>query len=308
MLYMFQEAVFRQRSALSLLLKTDPLKRVYAPYHFHLNATTVPLTAMLPALHVNGTQALEHTTQEYRKNLHDRFLLPDDRSIFRKVLALYSNRSYGPKHLINPHEGLNEPDVDGGGLVALVHGKYAYHHYMQDDFDDNIWGCAYRSLQTLCSWFWLQGYTERTYPMHREIQEALVAMGDKEEPFIGSKEWIGSMEVSYCLGHLYDVTCKTLHCSTGADLAYKGRELYTHFVEEGTPIMIGGGVYAHSIVGVKYNEQTGGVRFLIVDPHFVGNDNLKTVQNKGWVGWKGPDFWNAYAHYNLCMPLRPRVV
>ena len=68
---------------------------------------------------------------EYRKNLHERFLLPQDRAIFRKVLSVFSPQSYGPHHLINPHVGLNEPDVDGGGVVALVHGKYAYHHYMQ---------------------------------------------------------------------------------------------------------------------------------------------------------------------------------
>ena len=133
-------------------------------------------------------------------------------------------------------------------------------------------------------------------------------MGDKEEKFVGSKEWIGSMEVSYVLDQLYGVTSRTLHCSTGADLAYKGRELYNHFVGEGTPIMIGGGVLAHSIVGVKYNEHTGATRFLIVDPHFTGKDQLKTVQSKGWVGWKGPEFWNQTAHYNLCMPLRPKVI
>ena len=133
-------------------------------------------------------------------------------------------------------------------------------------------------------------------------------IGDKDERFVGSKDWIGSMEVSYTLEQLYGVTSRTLHCSTGADLAYKGRDLYNHFVEEGTPIMIGGGVLAHSIVGVKYNEQTGATRFLIVDPHFTGKDQLKTIQSKGWVGWKGPDFWNQSAHYNLCMPLRPKVV
>ena len=94
----------------------------------------------------------------------------------------------------------------------MVVGWYAYHHYMQDRFDDNVrqctvcvtgsvcmfvyvyihvcvcvcvcysitvllstfmqgWGCAYRSLQTLCSWFRFQGYTDGSVPAHREIQE-----------------------------------------------------------------------------------------------------------------------------------------
>lgn len=42
---------------------------------------------------------------------------------------------------------------------------------MQDNFDDNMWGCAYRSLQTLCSWFILQGYTTKPVPTHSQIQQ-----------------------------------------------------------------------------------------------------------------------------------------
>lgn len=45
-----------------------------------------------------------------------------------------------------------------GGVIALVRGKYEYYHYCQNKMDDNGWGCAYRSLQTLASWFKLQGW------------------------------------------------------------------------------------------------------------------------------------------------------
>lgn len=57
----------------------------------------------------------------------------------------------------------------------------------QDKFDDSGWGCAYRSLQTICSWFARQHYTARAPPSHREVQAALVSMGDKEASFIGSR-------------------------------------------------------------------------------------------------------------------------
>ena len=57
------------------------------------------------------------------------------------------------------------------GEEYLVKGTYAYHHYMQDRFDDNKWGCAYRSLQTLVSWLRFQGYTEKPVPNHSEIQQ-----------------------------------------------------------------------------------------------------------------------------------------
>ena len=45
---------------------------------------------------------------------------------------------------------------------------------MQDRFDDNQWGCAYRSLQTLISWFRFQGYTDKCIPDHRQIQQVTV--------------------------------------------------------------------------------------------------------------------------------------
>lgn len=70
---------------------------------------------------------------------------------------------------------------------------------MQDNFDDSGWGCAYRSLQTLCSWFRLQGYTEHPVPSHEAIQKYLVKIGDKPASFVNSRQWIGSTEVSMCL-------------------------------------------------------------------------------------------------------------
>jgi len=58
-----------------------------------------------------------------------------------------------------------------GAKVYQVSGHYAYHHYMQDGYDDSGWGCAYRSLQTIVSWLRLQGYTDKCIPSHSEIQQ-----------------------------------------------------------------------------------------------------------------------------------------
>ena len=41
----------------------------------------------------------------------------------------------GP-YLLNPHEGLHHPLP--AAAAATVWGWYAYHHYMQDRFDDNV--------------------------------------------------------------------------------------------------------------------------------------------------------------------------
>ena len=116
------------------------------------------------------------------------------------------------------------------------------------------------------------------------------------------------MEVGYCLDHLLGVTSRFMSVSSGGELTSKARELVEHFKTEGTPVMIGGGVLAHTILGVAFDNVKGDEKFLILDPHYTGGEDLKIIQDKGWCGWKGPDFWDKTAFYNLCMPLRPQGV
>lgn len=245
----------------------------------------------------------EHLTAT-RRELHQQFGIPTFRPVFRRANN-YQFDVASSSLLTNPHVGLKSTVV--GGKQSLVHGKYTYHHYMQDQFNDDGWGCAYRSLQTLCSWFRLQGYSEHPIPSHEAIQKYLVKVGDKPKTFVNSRQWIGSTEVSMCLNGFMNVDSRIMHVSSGAELASKGSELAYHFDSQGTPIMIGGGVLAHTILGVDFNSNTGELKFLILDPHFTGADDLSVVQNKGWCGWKGTNFWDKASYYNLCMPLKPMI-
>lgn len=105
-------------------------------------------------------------------------------------------------------------ETDANFIVRSVSGHYTYHHYLQDRFNDRGWGCAYRSLQTLCSWLALNGHidadiSEQIPPAHRRVQQVLVDIGDKPASLVGSREWIGSMEVGFYL----DTALKVDHCS-----------------------------------------------------------------------------------------------
>ena len=271
------------------------------PYHFNPYDMSHTVTVLYPEESLDSQVFNDEILKGCREALHTRYIVMDSCPTFRKTLDIfYQQKTVGP-YLVNTHIGLPPSGVTDGSL-AIVKGKYAYHHYMQDNFNDDGWGCAYRSLQTLCSWFLLQGYTKRQVPNHSEIQEALVALGDKPKKFVGSKQWIGSFEVSMCLEHFLGVTSKIMHVNSGSELGYKGRELIKHFEEQGTPVMIGGGVLAHTILGIHFSEQTGEIKFLILDPHYTGGENLKLIQDKGWCGWKGTNFWDQTAHYNMCLP------
>lgn len=275
----------------------DPGTRVYnsfpRPFVSHF------LSAVYPS------DQRDDQLRETRQKIHLSNFLPLDRPYVRKSnqLTLPEERNSG--HLLNPHNGLPASGVKPPFTTSIVKGYYAYHHYMQDHIDDSGWGCAYRSLQTIVSWFRLQGYFQSAVPTHTEIQEALVACGDKPASFVGSNKWIGSNEVGFVLNQLFGVTCKMLFVSSGAELSSKGRELEHHFKTQGTPVMIGGGVLAHTILGVCFNEKSGDIRFLILDPHYTGAEDMAVVQKKGWCGWKAGTFWDKNAFYNLCLPQRP---
>ncbi|CAG2105547.1 unnamed protein product, partial [Medioppia subpectinata] len=212
-----------------------------------------------------------HLKPVFRKS--NRFLLDNEKPKTDYLTSVHID------YLTSVHIGLKDSGTKSGQIYC-VYGDYTYHHYMQDRIDDNGWGCAYRSLQTIISWFRHQSYIDKPVPNHTEIQQALVDVGDKNPSFVGSRLWIGSQEVSYVLSHLYEITSKIMFVSSGAELANKGRELANHFSTNGTPIMIGGGVLAHTIIGVDFSEATGELKFLILDPHYTGGEDLNVIQKK----------------------------
>lgn len=85
----------------------------------------------------------------------------------------------------------------------------------------------------------LQGYSEIPIPSHRKIQQCLVDIGDKPSSFIGSKQWIGSTEVSFVLQTLLNIETKILCASSGEEMLALIPQLADHFDTHGTPVMIG---------------------------------------------------------------------
>ncbi len=277
-------------------------------------------------------EADESALQSLRAAAHATLGLPTDRPLLRVANAISFDTSTSTNNnnkenltasgaaskqtrLQNVHLNISGSGVKGGSQ-HLVRGNYDYYHYMQDKFDDSGWGCAYRSLQTLCSWFQRQHYTSRAPPGHREIQSTLAALGDKPAEFIGSKQWIGAIELGFVLDTLLGISCKVITVASGDEMPSKAREIAAHFDTQGTPIMIGGGVLAYTLLGVDYNTETGECAFLILDPHFTGADEIGKITSGQWVAWKklgdkaaaGGELFVPGAFYNLLCPQRPNTV
>ncbi|KAL5672060.1 hypothetical protein ACJX0J_016366, partial [Zea mays] len=212
------------------------------PFHFIPSGWHVPVTAIYNTRYGET----EERQSELRKELHLRLGLPLDRPLLRISNALTfggmgrrkkSMPRSGSSLLRDIHRELPSSGVSGG-VMSLIDGSYEYYHYLHDGIDDNGWGCAYRSLQTIVSWYRLQQYSSIDVPSHREIQQVLVEIGDKDPSFIGSCEWIGAIELSFVLDKLLGVSCKVINVRSGDELPEKCRELARHFETQGTPVMI----------------------------------------------------------------------
>ncbi|XP_078071175.1 ufm1-specific protease 2-like [Mustelus asterias] len=268
-------------------------------FHFELPETTTLTTIIYPA----GYK--EEDLEPQRKELHNALGLENKPFLRRPMTFNFPSDDLVNKHLRNVHKFIPTPDPEEF-QVYVVHGSYTYHHYLQDDINDNGWGCAYRSLQTIISWFNYQGYINVPIPTHEKIQQMLVTAGDKGLSIVGSTEWIGSFEIRSVL-NLLGITSKIISVRAGSEMALSARELAEHFEVQGTPVMIGGEPLAHTLIGVAWNEDTGTVKFLILDAHYTGEDDWASIVERA-VEWKGEEFWDQMEPYNICLPQRPQGV
>jgi hypothetical protein len=264
----------------------------------------------------------EETLQKHaiaeRERLHDRFYFSTSRPFLRAQNAIDpsligSSSSLqvtdDSMKLRNVHLNCGAATGVDGGRVHLVKGDYTYYHYLQDGFSDDGWGCAYRSLQTLVSHAQSAGLATCTIPTHAQIQQSLVECGDKPQSFVGGDTWIGAFELSLVMRKWCGVSCRVLNVSSGRDMDDYARQLAAHFDQHGTPVMIGGGVLAYTLLGICFNESSGAVSYLILDPHYTGRDEIGPVIKGNWCAWKKREkvFLNN-EFYNLCMPLLPKCV
>ncbi|GLC50821.1 hypothetical protein PLESTB_000435800 [Pleodorina starrii] len=313
------------QAAQRVLEKQDGKVLPVRAHHFLPPGVGHHLTVLYPAL-LDDPERNDDRLVAARQRLHALLGLPPNRPLLRSANALDLAAAAGGEEggggggggavarLRDVHVGLAAPGI--GGTVALIQGSYEYCHYLQDRFNDSGWGCAYRSLQTICSWFRLQKYTSKPIPSHKTIQQVLARLGDKPPSFVGSSNWIGAIELSYILDDYLGVTSKFLTVNRGADIPSHARELAAHFATVGSPVMIGGGVLAYTLLGVQFNELTGEAAFLILDPHYTGGEDLKRIQQGTWIGWKRPGdnaaaggpLFVEDAFYNFLLPQRPNTV
>lgn len=275
---------------------------IFTTFHFKPFKYHDVISLSFP-LDVPGLSESKHL-HDILKSTYSHILLNKNIDLYDPKNSIKSKTVESPKKniLTNVHNYVNSPEDSS---VVTVHGTYDYYHYCMDQTMDNGWGCAYRSFQTICSWLIYQNFIYKDVPTHIEIQRALVDMGDKDKSFIGSKQWIGAIEISFCLDFMYNIQSKILNINSGSEMDSLSDILENHFKTFGSPVMVGGGVLAYTLLGIaiRYKNGIKEVLYLILDPHYRGEDKIDKVVSNGWCSWKKNTIWKKDAFYNLCLPI-----
>lgn len=241
----------------------------------------------------------------------------------------------------NVHLALPPPGDREKGETHYTRGHFKYFHYGCDGHSDAGWGCGYRTLQTALSWIMNErrratgSQAERMsqhVPSIGEIQRMLVQIGDKSQKFIGSRDWIGTLEEFYVMDFLFEeLPCKILHAQQLNSEEVVG-QIRSYFAEYAGFIAMGGlsDMASKAIAGIHVGRgQASGKQdvsvlivvsqlikvqsrayaysnffFLSQDPHYSGVPSSKQeLIDKHYVRWMHiSEFQNSA--YNLCFILQ----
>ncbi|XP_065828811.1 ufm1-specific protease 2-like isoform X2 [Oscarella lobularis] len=96
-----------------------------------------------------------------------------------------------------------------------------------------------------------------------------------------------------------------LHCQSIREFTDNLGNLFSHFESICSPAMIGGNIDAASktLLGVAWNKSNpSDSHLLILDPHYSGKDDMKIIEEEGWVAWKPMNSLTPSSFYNICLP------
>ncbi|KAF1779752.1 Peptidase C78, ubiquitin fold modifier-specific peptidase 1/ 2 [Phytophthora cactorum] len=242
------------------------------------------------------------------ESLHRAFLQPLDQALFRVSrgcsLAQQGQWLASSDVLYNVHEGIPSSGV-GEHASQLWWTVSMATITISAGMNDKGWGCAYRSLQTLASWL----FCSTTHSSDSSHTSKFRVLWSRLETSLRSGSWLRPRRAVW-----RDIPLtQRLQRRSLPDVA---RELLYHFETQGTPVMMGGGQLAFTLLGVDYDPDAGVCAFLTLDPHYTGDEDLATIQHQtvALEGYKAiPCSWRKTAtfaknsFYNLCLPQRPSV-
>ncbi|XP_055316574.1 probable Ufm1-specific protease 1 isoform X1 [Sitodiplosis mosellana] len=199
------------------------------------------------------------------------------------------------------------------GKSYFSKGDFKYFHYCCDNYNDVGWGCAYRTLQSMCSWIAKNRNAmdvdanhhigTNDIPSIEEIQQTLVNINDKPPEFLNSTDWLGALEIFYVIDTLYDISCRIQHIPSCHDIKKYSNILKFYFENFGGLVMMGGDLDASSKMIAGIHIVDNDAYLLVVDPHYVGvPKSVDDLIDQGYIRWQHTSDFVDSSFYNLCLP------
>ncbi|CAH8579893.1 unnamed protein product [Schistosoma margrebowiei] len=195
----------------------------------------------------------------------------------------------------------------GEYYIVGFKGSCYYYHYGAQGVNDQGWGCGYRTLQTILSWYKLTKSCPFDVPTLLEVQNILHEIGDKPRAFVGSHDWIGTYECGLVIQYVTKHDFKIIRVENGLFTEEIIKLLVDHFQAHGSPVMLGGYDDSSSkgIIAVKtFPDQP--TMLLICDPHCFeihGSPTIAKLCKGMWLRWCKVTELSERHFYNLCLPL-----
>ncbi|KAJ1606736.1 cysteine protease [Cryptosporidium canis] len=251
------------------------------------------------------------------KHYHDKMVSPHLIPI-KQVKSNHSNdkyrlSSYTSNHYCDFYLQMDSKIMNSKlPIIYQCFGDFYFFHYNHDNFKDSGWGCTYRSLQMVLSWYLLNNYTNKHILSITEMQDFL----KKNDPThchleIGSKKWIGTVEASFILMGYLGISCKLKYFYDVEEFLRDYDIISDHFQKVSTPIILSVGDYSYLLVAIQISKDplyplNPNVQYLLVDPHYSNKDEPELIFKKNGVSWKNPEFFKSISknkYVNMLLPL-----
>ena len=72
-------------------------------------------------------------------------------------------------------------------------------------------------------------WTTLSIPRSTRDSRVCLCAGDKPRSFVGSKQWVGAIELGFVLDTYLGITCRVITVPSGADMPSRAREIAHHF-------------------------------------------------------------------------------
>lgn len=218
-----------------------------------------------------------------------------------------SEQPRAPPPLVEAQLFTTADDSNDANDVHLLRGPLRYYHYGCDGFNDQGWGCGYRSVQSIMSWL-----RPNVTPPSIEAMQANLGRANGSAAAVGATAWIGVADAVILLDEWAEASVEVIPLRSGDEVALHMPRLAAHFDGGGGPLMIGGGndVYSKTVVGVR-----GGVELLILDPHYFSlradgfgaasvssEEGVASLSAGGWTAWKPLSILSPASFYNIALP------